>query len=199
MKSKLILGLFLLGLLACRTPRNLYNLPAFTEKGHLQAVIEIPAGTNYKYEFSKEENKFLIDKRYGRERKIDFLPFPGNYGFIPSTFSNPRKGGDGDALDVLVICETMETGSTIEIIPLGMLKLIDEGEEDYKIIAVPVAEHQRIIKAKNFEEFTKNYPEAKQILETWFRFYDRENTLEIKGWGNEKEAISEVKKSQKPS
>lgn len=184
---------------ACKTSSDFYNITAFTETGHLHAVIEIPAGTNMKYEFRKEKNDFHISKRNGMGRKIDFLPYPGNYGFIPFTYSDPEKGGDGDALDVLVLCEALETGKILEVIPLGMLKLIDEGEEDYKIIAVPATKQQQIIKAENFKEFSQNYPEVKQILEIWFNSYDKKDNIKIKGWEDEKAVIAEIKKSQQPS
>ena len=45
-------------------------------------------------------SSFIIDKKNGEERIVQFLPYVGNYGYIPSTFSDPEEGGDGDALDV---------------------------------------------------------------------------------------------------
>lgn len=183
---------------ACKTPSDFYNLPTYSVDANLQAVIEIPAGTNYKFEYQQDQNEFIIDRRKDIERKIDFLPYPGNYGFIPSTFSDPEKGGDGDALDILVLSESLNTGSVLEVIPIGMLKIEDDGELDYKIIAVPLAEKDRIIKATNYVDFTKNYPTVKRILETWFTNYDAEEVSEIKGWGDEIEAVKEITRWQRP-
>ena len=104
------------------------------ECGNFNAVIEIPAGTNKKIEFNNSTQAFEVDKNNGKDRVIQFLPYIGNYGYIPSTYSNPNQGGDGDALDVLVISESVKTGSIIEIIPIAVLKLLDEGEIDYKIL-----------------------------------------------------------------
>ena len=81
------------------------NLPTYTEQG-INVVVEIPAGTNHKIEFDKKNKKFVVDQKNGKDRIIDFLPYPGNYGFIPSTYMDPAVGGDGDALDVLVIGES---------------------------------------------------------------------------------------------
>lgn len=196
MARNFIIILFLLGLVSCKSKLDYYNIPSYNNSGNLQAVIEIPAGTNFKYEFQKRENKFLVDKRGKVKRKIDFLPYPVNYGYIPSTFSDPEEGGDGDALDVLVISETVSTGSLLEIIPIGMLKLSDDGELDYKIVAVPIAEDEKIINAKNYRELTSDYPGIKEILEIWFSNYDPEEITEILGWEDEKAAILEIDKWQ---
>jgi len=172
------------------------NLPLYSESNILQAVIEIPAGTNHKIEFNKKELIFEVDTRNGNERVINFLPYPGNYGFIPSTYSNPKKGGDGDALDILVLCESLKTGTVIEIIPIGVLKLIDNEELDYKIIAIPSNKDLQIIKANNYADLSENYPEVKSLLETWFLSYDKSESAKVNGWGDEKDALIDIKKWQ---
>jgi len=187
------LGLFLI-FSACKTSKDLGKLPTKTNNGNYQAVIEIPAGTNKKIEYHKTQKKFLVDQRDGKDRIINFLPYPGNYGFIPSTFSDPTKGGDGDAVDVLVLGESEKTGSIIEIIPIAVLKLIDENELDYKVIAIPAQIKDQIINVENYITFSSNYPEAIKILESWFTYYDKSQVLEIKGWGDEADAILEIEK-----
>ncbi|MFD2434842.1 inorganic diphosphatase [Mesonia maritima] len=111
-----------------------YNLPTFSKNNALQAVVEIPAGTNHKIEYHPEEKKFEVDSTDGKPRIINFLPYFGNYGFVPSTFSDPKKGGDGDALDIFVLSETEPSGSVLEVIPIALVRLIDEGESDYKLL-----------------------------------------------------------------
>ncbi|WP_339648617.1 inorganic diphosphatase [uncultured Salegentibacter sp.] len=187
------LGLFLI-FSACKTSKDLGKLPTKASNGNYQAVIEIPAGTNKKIEYHKTKKKFLVDQRDGKDRIINFLPYPGNYGFIPSTFSDPRKGGDGDAVDVLVLGESQKTGSIIEIIPIAVLKLIDENELDYKVIAIPAQIKDQIINVEDYKTFSSNYPEAIKILESWFTYYDKSQVLEIKGWGDEADAILEIEK-----
>ena len=108
-------------------------------------VVEIPAGTNKKLEYNAKTNSFPADVLSGEERKVNFLPYPGNYGFIPSTIMDRSKGGDGDALDVLLLSQHIATGTILEIIPIGILVLEDNGEDDSKIIAVPVDENLRVI------------------------------------------------------
>ncbi len=139
-KKPITYSLGFLGLLVlcnCTLSKNYYSLPTFTAETSINVVVEIPAGTNKKYEYNKTANDFLIDKENNKNRVIDFLPYPANYGFIPSTLSNTENGGDGDALDMLLISESLKIGTVIETVPIAILKLIDDGEKEYKIIAVP--------------------------------------------------------------
>ena len=97
---------------------NYMELKTFSKNGFLQMVVEIPAGTNKKIEYDKNINEFFIDKIDGVDRVINFLPYPGNYGFIPSTKMDKERGGDGDALDILLISESINTETILEVIPL---------------------------------------------------------------------------------
>ena len=181
-------------LVGCGSSQDLANIPSKSKNRNFQAVIEIPAGTNKKIEYHKTKKRFLIDQREGKDRIINFLPYPGNYGFIPSTFSDPERGGDGDAADVLVLGESLNTGSIIEIKPIAVLKLIDENELDYKIIAIPAEINNQIIRVENYKTFSSNYPEVIKILESWFTHYDKAQILEVEDWGDETEAILEIEK-----
>ena len=187
----LILALVIIN--GCAPSMDYYSLPTFN-KNHLQAVIEIPAGTNLKIEYNHTTKKFAPDQINGEDRKISFLSYPGNYGFIPSTYSNPELGGDGDALDILVLGESVTTGTILEVIPIGMLKLIDEDESDYKIIAIPAETSQRTIDVLSYKQFSEKYKAAQEILEKWFTNYDPQDKIVIEGWGNEKEALNEINK-----
>ncbi len=191
--KKALLLIFITAISCNRQTIDYSKLQAFSEQGNIQAVVEIPAGTNRKIEFDKEDHIFKTDQRNGKDRIINFLPYPGNYGFIPSTKSNVEKGGDGDALDVLILSERLETGTVIEIIPVGILKLIDNNEKDYKIIAVPLSTTEQIIKVTNFVELSSNYPEVKTIIESWFLNYDKEDPALIEGWEDETEALNYIK------
>lgn len=192
--------LTLLFLLGCTSTKDIYTTPAFSENGTLHCVIEIPGGTNKKIEFNPETKSFEVDQRDGKDRVISFLPYPANYGFIPSTFSNPSEGGDGDALDILLLSESLPTGSIVEAIPIAILKLFDNGELDYKIVCIPSDPKKRIINAPTYTIFSEKYIHAKNNIESWFLHYDiGGDTLISKGWGDEKEALEEIKKSLRNS
>ena len=182
---------------SCNEKVDYYHLPAHSTSGLLNAVIEIPAGTNKKFEYNSETLAFEIDKKSGKERIIQFLPYVGNYGYIPSTLSDRKTGGDGDALDVLVLSESSNIGAVIEIIPIAVLKLIDDGEFDFKIIAIPADKKNQIIKVNTFSEFSSVFPEVKNIIELWFLNYNKDDVAKIDGWGDEKEALLEIEKSLK--
>lgn len=182
----------------CNPTMKIFKTPTFSEENNVNCIIEIPAGTSKKIELNKISKKFAVDLRDGKERIIEYLPYPGNYGFIASTYSNPEEGGDGDALDVLVLCESLKTGTILETKPIAVLKLLDAGESDYKIICIPADEKLRTVSAETFDEFSKKYPNALQLIETWFSSYDHADPVIIEGWGNEKEALAEIQKLSVP-
>lgn len=169
------------------------SLPALTDQG-INIVVEIPAGTNHKIEYQAQSRSFVTDQVQGSDRLIRFLPYPGNYGFIPSTFMDPERGGNGDALDVLLLSESHPTGTVIEAIPLGALRLKEEGEIDTKIIAVPADPGQRIIDTGNFRDFLIQYDPAKRIIEEWFLNYKGLGAMELLGWEDETYAMDEIRR-----
>src|SRR5262250_1503522 len=92
-----------------------------------QAVIEIPLGSNVKYELDKASGLLKVD------RIIHSAVFyPANYGFIPQTYAE-----DNDPLDVLVLCqEPVQPLSLVRARAIGVMTMIDSGATDDKIIAV---------------------------------------------------------------
>jgi inorganic pyrophosphatase len=177
--------------------KNLGDLPAFIKGDTIRCVIEVPAGTNKKIEYSDSENTFRIDTRGGKKRIIRFLPYPTNYGFIPSTRSDVSEGGDGDHLDVVLLSESLDTGTVIDVIPIAVLKLLDNGEKDFKIVCVPIEMDKQIITAFSLSELERDYPAIIEILNLWFTNYDNKDALEIAGWGDRQESIQLIQNSIK--
>lgn len=173
---------------------NYIEIKTFSNNGFLQMVVEIPAGTNKKIEYDKNLNDFFIDKIDGVDRVINFLPYPGNYGFIPSTQMDKERGGDGDALDILLISESINTGTILDVIPIGLLVLQDSNEIDTKIIAVPVNKSLKIINAKNYSDLNKDYLILKDIIKLWFTNYKGDGVVKFIKWGDEIDAKVEINK-----
>lgn len=169
------------------------TLPAIIDQG-IHVVVEIPAGTNHKIEYQTDKSDFEVDQIDGKDRIINFLPYPGNYGFIPSTYMDPARGGDGDALDVLVLGESQPTGSVLKALPVGVLLLKDKGELDSKIIAVPMDSTQQTMNIREFSNFLIEYDAAKRIVEEWFLNYKGYGVMELIGWQDEKYAWNEIRK-----
>ena len=172
---------------------NYEELPAMS--GDLiNMVVEIPAGTNHKIEYDREKKRFINDQIDGEDRVIDFLPYPGNYGFIPGTLMDKAKGGDGDALDILVIGEAQETGAVMTVIPLASLVLTDRGELDTKIIAIPAESSLRTIQADDFLDFMLEYDAARKIIEDWFLNYKGRDVVQLIRWEDDQFARAEILK-----
>ena len=92
------------------------------------AVIEIPKGSKKKYELDKETGLLILDRIL-----YTSTHYPANYGFIPRTFAE-----DGDPLDVLVLCsESIEPLTLVRCYPIGVIRMLDNGKPDEKIIAIP--------------------------------------------------------------
>ena len=67
---------------SCKTAGASVDISKLNKDERIQAVIEIPAGTNLKLEYNKATQKFEADRRNGKERRIDYLSYPANYGFL---------------------------------------------------------------------------------------------------------------------
>jgi inorganic pyrophosphatase len=91
------------------------------------AVIEIPEGSNIKYELDKETGLLKVDRVL-----YSAVFYPANYGFLPRTL-----GADGDALDILVLSQaSVAPLSLVAARTLGAISLWDQGVPDDKILAV---------------------------------------------------------------
>ncbi|WP_194350009.1 inorganic diphosphatase [Pontibacter beigongshangensis] len=186
----LLLGLALL-CSACTT--DYANLPTYTPNKQLQAVVETPAGSSHKLLFDRATKAFVNEKEAGKDRVIRFLPYPGNYGFIPST----EVGGKSAPLQVLVIAESAAPGTVLEIIPVGVLQLDISGELHPQIIAIPARPSEQLITAHDFASFSKRYPAIKTILEQWFLHHNPAAPARLGGWRDEKFANQMIQRWMK--
>ncbi len=95
---------------------------------NFEALIEIPRGCKAKYELDKETGLLRLDRVL-----YTSTVYPANYGFIPRTYAD-----DGDPLDVLVLSgEVIYPMTLVNCYPIGVIKMIDSGSLDEKIIAIP--------------------------------------------------------------
>ncbi|CAN5765336.1 inorganic diphosphatase [soil metagenome] len=97
----------------------------------MNVIIEIPRGSKNKYEIDKETGIIALDRVNHTAQA-----YPFDYGFVPQTLWD-----DGDALDVVVLTtEALFPGVLLQARPVGIMHMIDGGEADEKIIAVPVGD-----------------------------------------------------------
>src|SRR5579862_7134315 len=96
----------------------------------VNVVIDIPKGSQNKYEYDEKLGIFKLDRVL-----YTLFHFPMDYGFIPGTRSE-----DGDHLDAFVIgSDPVPTGIIVEIRPVALIRMIDSGEPDFKVIGVQAA------------------------------------------------------------
>ncbi|RJR15207.1 inorganic diphosphatase [Candidatus Microgenomates bacterium] len=171
---------------------DLKNLtPGKNPPEEINVVIEIPEGSLVKYELHKPSGYIVVD-RFVRTT----MGYPANYGFIPNTMS-----GDGDPVDVLVLCsQPLLPNTLISCHPIAVLEMEDEAGMDAKVIAVPseksdpnwgiyknLADLPEPVKAK-IEHFFNYYKELEKAQGKW---------VKVKGWKDKTQALEEVKKGMK--
>ena len=150
------------------------RLPIGEKAPHrINAVIEIPKDSVNKYEYDKQLHVFKLDRTL-------FSPvhYPGDYGFIPCTL-----GQDGDPLDVLVLVEAPSfPGCLMEVRPIGVLQMVDQGKKDEKILAV--AESDPLY--KDVQDYSQVFSHTAKEVEHFFSIYKalEGKKTEIAGWAD---------------
>lgn len=149
-------------------------------------VIEIPRGSRAKYEVDKESGMLKLDRVL-----YSSVYYPANYGFIPQTLC-----GDHDPLDILII-------SQIDIVPLclapakiiGVMRMVDSGEADDKIIAVAAGD-PTFNYIKDISELPKHLlDEIKNFFESYKKL--EQKAVEVKDFLDKKTALEILKDSYK--
>ncbi|NQX99071.1 MAG: inorganic diphosphatase, partial [Flavobacteriales bacterium] len=116
---------------------------------------------------------------------------PGNYGMIPKTILPKKLGGDGDPLDVIVLGPPVNRGTVVKAKLIGVLKLLDNGEQDDKLIAVMTK--TPFYNANSLNELDQQFNGVTRILETFFSNYKGPGQMKSLGLADEKEAKKVLK------
>jgi len=146
----------------------------------LLLAVEIPAGSFTKYEIG-EDGLLHVDRFLAMP-----MAYPANYGSMPRTLA-----GDGDPLDALVLTRApLHPGAVIRFRPVGVLRMVDGGEADEKIIGVPV---DKVDASYAGIRDLADLPKAEiDRIEAFFRVYKQlpagSKTVELHGWGDATEA-----------
>ncbi|MBR0488455.1 inorganic diphosphatase [Candidatus Saccharibacteria bacterium] len=153
--------------------------PGDYEKNEINVVIEIPTGSNQKIEWDREHACFMLD----RVEPAAFAK-PCNYGFIPQTLDE-----DGDELDALVITDQpLTTGVWMKARVLGVMKFVDGGEVDDKIICVPADDRNNGDAYKKLEDLPKRVIEQIEFHFNHYKDLKKPGTTEVKGFEDVKSA-----------
>jgi len=172
-----------------REPKSMVNyleLPVGSDSPEvINAVIEIPLEGINKYEYDKKLHVFRLDRNL-----YSPVHYPGDYGFIPSTL-----GDDGDPLDVLVLVDAPSfPGCVMEVRPIGLLEMRDQGLGDEKVLAVGKGNPRY----KDVWNFSEIYPHVLKEITHFFAIYkDLEGKrVEVKGWRDAQFARAKVLEAQ---
>ena len=164
----------------------LHDIPLFADEkaGIYNFICEIPRWTNAKLELHTKSPlaPVIQDTKKGKKRFVhNVYPYKGyiwNYGCFPQTWEDPTQVhmetgalGDGDPLDVCEIgTHACEVGEVMQVKVLGVLGMIDEGEMDWKIIAVnvkdPIANE-----IHDVDDLYRVFPGLLHATFSWFRTY----------------------------
>jgi len=171
------------------------DFPAFANSGNIMVVVEIPTGTNAKWEVDKATGGLKREFKKGKPRTVAYLGYPGNYGMIPRTILSEKSGGDGDPLDVLLLGPALPRGTVIEARAIGVLKLLDDGEQDDKIIAVLPG--SKLGKISSIKKLDKKFKGITDIIEIWFSNYKGPGRITSQGYRGPEKARKIIKQASK--
>lgn len=194
------LAVLMLGSAACQPadapPPNYWaDWPAVTADSLVHAVIEIPAGTTAKWMVDKDGRGLRWERENGARRVIRYLGYPANYGIVPQTLLPRSAGGDGDPLDIVVLGDALERGTVVPVRLIGVLRLIDRGEQDDKLIAVRPGTPLGAV--RSIAVLDAQFPGITSILATWFTRYKGAGEVESDGYGSPAAAWSMVSRAQR--
>ena len=147
----------------------------------VNVVVEVQIGGEpIKYEMNKAAGTLFVDRFLHTPMR-----YPGNYGFVPHTLSE-----DGDPIDVLVAnTRPIVPGAVINVRPVGVLKMQDDGGGDEKIIAVPSPKlTQRYVKVTNYTDLPTITLDQIQHFFEHYKDLEPGKWVKVAGWGDADEA-----------
>jgi inorganic pyrophosphatase len=154
----------------------------------VNVVIEIRRGEKNKYEMDKDTGYLTLDRV-----NATMLGYPADYGYVPHTLCD-----DGDPLDVLLIIdESVPHGVVVPARPIGVLRMVDDGEGDEKLICVPADD---VTKAhiKDLADLGPEFPKVIEHFYTHYKDWKKDwagSPVSFNGWGGAAEAIEVIKQS----
>jgi len=149
-------------------------------------IVEIPKGSKNKYEIDKETGLISLDRAMHSAQD-----YPFDYGFIPQTYWD-----DNDALDVILLTTyPLAPGILVKSRPVAIMRMIDTGDKDDKIIAVPV-DDPRWDEVKNLNNINKHtIKEIEHFFSTYKKIQEKE--VKVTGFENRQAAEEAVKRGLK--
>ncbi len=157
---------------------KLYDIAPGT-RDEINVIVEVPKGSSNKYEIDKETGLIALDRA-----NYSAAAYPCEYGFVPQTHWD-----DGDAIDVLVLATfPILPGILVKVRPVALMEMIDTGENDFKIIGVPVND-KRWDDVQDISDINKHtLKEIQHFFETYKHLKGKGNEVVIQAFKGKKEA-----------
>lgn len=152
----------------------------------INVIVEIPKGSKNKYEIDKATGLIALDRAMHTSQD-----YPFDYGFVPQTLWD-----DDDALDVIILTTySLSPGVLVRVRPVGLLNMIDGGEKDDKVLAVPVSD-PRWDDVTDLTDINKHtLKEIKHFFTTYKQLQGKE--IDISGYKKADAAVTAFKRSRK--
>ena len=154
--------------------------------GIINVVVEIPQGSNHKIEWNRKLAVMQLDRV-----EPQLLAKPTNYGFIPQTLDE-----DGDELDALIITDSpLPTGIFLEARIIGVMKFVDDGEVDDKIVCVPADDRNNGNAYKILADLPQQLIKQIEFHFNHYKDLKKAGTTKVESWGDVEEAKKVIKES----
>lgn len=165
-------------------PNNIWHAVPAGSPEELNVIIEIPKMSRIKYELDKETGLIMLDR-------VLYSPmhYPANYGFVPQTLWD-----DGDPLDVLVMThEALVPGCLVKARPIGVLDMVDGGDHDAKVLAVPINDPRY----RNLKDLNDLEPHLLEEIKHFFKVYKdlEKKEVVVTDWRNKAEAVKDAERA----
>lgn len=162
--------------------------PGDYENGLVNVVVEIPAGSNHKVEWNRELAVFELDRV-----EPQIFAKPTNYGFIPQTLDE-----DGDELDALIITsEPLTTGVFLKAKIIGVMKFVDDGEVDDKVVVVPADDRSNGNAINSLDDLPAQLIKQIEFHFNHYKDLKKAGTTTVESWGDIAEAKEVIVESIK--
>ncbi len=154
------------------------------QNGLINMVVEIPTASCHKIEWDRKVGAMKLDRV-----EPEIFAKPTNYGFIPQTLDE-----DGDELDVLLITDKpLATGIYLEARVIGVMKFVDDGEIDDKIVAVPADDRNSGDAIKTLADLPEQLIKQIEFHFNNYKALKKPGSTKVEKWGDIEEAKVVIK------
>ena len=157
------------------------------DAGVINVVVEIPEGSTHKIEWDRKLAVMKLDRV-----EPQIFAKPTNYGFIPQTLDE-----DGDELDALIITKNpLPTGIYMQARVIGIMKFVDDGEVDDKVVVVPADDRDAGNEIKTLADLPAQLVKQIEFHFNHYKDLKKPGATKVEHWGDVEEAKQVIRECQ---